>query len=371
MDDRTKKFRVGAMVFFTGIATIVLILMSSDLTWSPFSKTYQLQLLVDQAPGVAPDTPVRRRGVLIGRVAKIEDTDTGALITLNIDDDKHLKTNEVARIQTSLIGDAVIEFAPASGQASQQVVQPGGPPLRGFYNPSPLDLIANLQGDLKVTIQSLGSAGEEVAQLADKLNAVLGKTDSQRIDRMMTNADSALANFNLVMGDVESVLGDEQFKTELRRGLSQLPAVVSDARAILEVLQRTLASADQNLRNLQGLTGPLGERGPDLVNRLEGSIDNLGVMFEQAAILVKSFNNSEGTVGLLLKDRQLYDSLGKTINQATATIGDVRNLINDSQIQRRIRQILDNIWVLTDKLARDPARIARGIIPKNREVPLK
>jgi hypothetical protein len=46
-------------------------------------------------------------------------------------------------------------------------------------------------------------------------------------------------------------------------------------------------------------------------------------------------------------------------------------MINDEFIQRRIRQILDNIWVLTDKIARDPARIARGIVPKNREVPVK
>ena len=378
MDDRTKKFRVGAMVFFTGLASLVLILMSSDFTWSPFRNQYQLQLLVDQAPGVAPDTPVRRRGILIGRVAQVEDTDTGALITLNIDDDKHLKTNEVARIQTSIIGDAVIEFAPASGQASTQIVQPGGPPLRGFYNPSPLDLIANLQGDLKETIKALGDAGEEVAQLADKLNAVLGDTDTQRVNRMMETADSAMANFNRVMIDVSDILGDEQFKTELKSGLAQLPTVVSDARAILEVLQRTLASADQNLQNLQGLTGPLGQRGPELVDRLEGSILNLGMLFEEVTALVKSVSTSEGTVGLLLRDRELYDRLGNTINQvggtisqATAAIGDVRNLINDGQIQRRIRQILDNVWVLTDKLARDPARIGRGLVPGNRETPLK
>ena len=82
------------------------------------------------------------------------------------------------------------------------------------------------------------------------------------------------------MTDVEDVLGDEQFKDELKRGLSQLPSVVADARQILQVLERTLASADKNLQNLQGLTGPLGERGPELVDRLEGSINNLGVMFE-------------------------------------------------------------------------------------------
>jgi ABC-type transporter Mla subunit MlaD len=55
MDERKKQFRVGVVVFATGIITVVLILMSSDFSWSPFRDQYQLQVLVDQAPGVAPE----------------------------------------------------------------------------------------------------------------------------------------------------------------------------------------------------------------------------------------------------------------------------------------------------------------------------
>ena len=371
MDERRKQFSVGVVVFATGVITVVLVLLNSDLSWSPFRQQYQLQVLVDQAPGVAPDTPVRRRGILIGRVDSVTDTDSGALITLNIDGEKEVKTNEVARIQTSLIGDAVIDFSPVGPAADATVVQPGGPPLRGFYNPSPLDLLANLQGDLKITIQSLGNAGQQVGDLAEKLNRVLGEADSQRLARVMESADTALANFSRVMADVQEITGDEQFKEELKSGLTQIPQVVSDAREILAVLERTLASADQNLQNLQGLTGPLGERGPDLVDRLELTVTNLSSVFEEATLLAKSINSSEGTIGRLIRERELYDKLGSTVNEAQSAIRDVRMFINDDFIQRRIRMILDNVWVLTDKLARDPARVTRGIVPKNRETPLK
>jgi phospholipid/cholesterol/gamma-HCH transport system substrate-binding protein len=371
MDERRKQFSVGVVVFATGVITVVLILMSSDFSWSPFRRQYQLQVLVDQAPGVAPDTPVRRRGILIGRVASVTDTDNGALLTLNIDGEKEIKSNEVARIQTSLIGDAVIDFAPLGPAVDATVVQPGGPPLRGIYNPSPLDLLSNLQGDLKVTIQSLGNAGEQVAELAEKLNRVLGEADTERLSRVMASADAALADFSRVMADVKDITGDEQFKADLKRGLSQIPQVVSDAREILSVLERTLASADKNLQNLQGLTGPLGERGPELVDRLELSVTNLSSVFEEAALLVKSINNSEGTIGRLIREREFYDKLGSTVDEAQAAIRDVRMIVNDDFIQRRIRMILDNVWVLTDKLARDPARLARGIVPNNRETPVK
>jgi phospholipid/cholesterol/gamma-HCH transport system substrate-binding protein len=217
----------------------------------------------------------------------------------------------------------------------------------------------------------LGDAGQQVADLAEKVNRVMGDADVERLARVMESADSALANFGRVMADVEDVLGDEQFKSELKRGLSQLPSVVSDAREILAVLERTLASADKNLQNLQGLTGPLGERGPQLVERMEQSISNLSSVFSEAALFAKSINTSEGTIGRLIRERELYDKLGNTVTEAQSAIRDVRILINDDFIQRKIRQILDNIYVLTDKLARDPARIARGIVPSNRETPLK
>ena len=326
---------------------------------------------MDQAPGVAPETPVRRRGILIGRVSQVEDTDDGALITIDVDEGKFVKTNEVARIQTSIIGDAVLEFSPVRSAQKAEVVQPGADPLRGMYNPSPLDLIANLQGDLKQTIQSLGNAGQEVALLAEQLNTVLGDQDVQRLDRLFANAEKALGNFAAVMDDVEDITGDEQFKVELKNGLAQLPSLIEDMKVIMEALDRAVTSADENLVNLQGFTKPLGERGPDIVASIESGVDNLSELLGETALLAKNINNSDGTIGKLINDDQLYNQLAGTIGQASSAVRDVRMLINDPIIQRRIRQIIDDVHVFTDKIARDPARVARGIIPKNREMPLK
>lgn len=371
MEDRTKQFRVGVVVFATLILTALLILGTSDFTWSPFKEQYQLQVLVPQAPGVAPDTPVRRRGILIGRVDSVEDTDEGALLTLNIDGNKHVKSNETPRVQASLIGDAVVEFTSDRSPVGATEIQPGGPPIQGMYNPSPMDLIANLQGDLKQTIMSLGRAGDEVAQLADQLNTVLGDQDIEQLNRLIDSLEAASTNFASVMANLDEVLGDEAFKKELKEGLAELPQVMTDAREILSVLELAVGSADENLKNLQGLTGPLGERGPEMVAKLESSVDNLSELFGEAALLVKSVNTSEGTVGKLLHDDQLYNQLAGTIGQASAAVQDARNMLMGRDVQRRIRQILDNLWVITDKFARDPARVTRGIVPKNRELPFK
>ena len=371
MEDRSKQFKVGIVAVATFLVTGLLVFFNSDFSLSSFRNEYQLQVMVDQAPGVAPETPVRRRGILIGRVAEVLDTDDGALITMNIHEGKHVKTNEIAWIQTSLIGDSVVEFSPGPPSANAQIVEPGGAPLHGMYNPSPLDLIANLQGDLKQTIQSLGDAGEEVAKLSRKLNTVLGDQDVQRLDRLFTSAESALGNFGSVMANIDDVLGDKNFKIELKNGLAQIPSVIEDTRLIMEALERAVVSADQNLVNLQGLTKPLGERGPDIVDAIESGVDNLSELLGEVALLAKNINSSDGTIGKLINDDLLYKQIASTIGQASSAVRDVRMLINDPTIQRRIHQILDDVHVFADKIARDPARVARGIIPKNREMPIK
>ena len=368
MNERTRQFRVGLMVFFTIIVSSMLILWNSDFTQLPFRGTYQVKMLVDQAPGVAPDTPVRRRGIPVGRVAEVEDVDDGALITMDIHEGTVIKTNEVGRIQSSLVGDAIIEFVPASSPVGAEPIDPDVV-IRGMYAPSPVDLMANLQGDLKQTIISLGEAGKEVAELADRLNQVMGENDLQRVARLVESMDQAMAEFAVVTRNLNDIVGDEEFKTQLKQGIAQLPSVVSDARAILGALEGAVGSADENLKNLQGLTGPLGNRGAVIVANLESAVRNLEDLLGQVALLTRNLNNSEGTVGLLIRDRQLYDQLSATIGQAQATIADARSIIGDPEVSRRIKQILYNAWVFTDKIARDPARLARGVV--DRETPIK
>jgi phospholipid/cholesterol/gamma-HCH transport system substrate-binding protein len=237
-----------------------------------------------------------------------------------------------------------------------------------MYAPNPMDLLITLQGDLRQTIISLGQAGEEVAELADRLNTVLGANDMQRITRLVESTERAMSQFAQLANNLNDVLGDEQFKEQLKAGLVQLPSVMSDARAILEALEGAVASADQNLKNLQGLTGPLGDRGTAIVDNLEQSVRNLEELLAQVALFTKNINESQGTIGLLIRDRQTYDNLNATMAQVNAMIHDIRRVTAAPETRARIRQILDNIADLSDKLARDPARVLRGVA--NRETPI-
>ena len=107
-------------------------------------------------------------------------------------------------------------------------------------------------------------------------------------------------------------------------------------------------------------------------------MDNLSELLGEIALLAKNLNSKDGTIGKLIHDDKLYRELAGVVSkastavgQATGAITDVRGLINDRQLNWRVRQIIDNVAAFAQKIAQDPGRIARGVLPRNRELPIK
>ncbi|HEY2881469.1 MAG TPA: MlaD family protein, partial [Pirellulales bacterium] len=72
MDDRIMQFRVGVVVLAVSLIAGFLTLLFGHFPKSLVNKTYTVYVEFTQAPGVAPDTPVRKNGILIGRVTHVE-----------------------------------------------------------------------------------------------------------------------------------------------------------------------------------------------------------------------------------------------------------------------------------------------------------
>src|SRR3990167_7638374 len=100
MDERDLRFRVGVVVVAAAIITIILITLLG--AWpSPFTPRYTLHIVFPAAPGVTIDTPIRKSGIEIGRVANLELRETGGvLLTLKINSQYPLRFNEMCRIST-------------------------------------------------------------------------------------------------------------------------------------------------------------------------------------------------------------------------------------------------------------------------------
>ena len=117
-----------------------------------------------------------------------------------------------------------------------------------------------------------------------------------------------------------------------------------------------MISAGNNLRNIESLTEPLGEKGAELVQLLTSSLENLDLILADARRFAASLNNGQGSLGRIVNERELYDNLNTTVYNANQTI------VRINELAKQLRPILTDVRVVTDKVAREPGRIISGAL---------
>ena len=353
MDERVLRFRVGVVVLAAAVIVGILIMLLGEGR-AFFQRRYTVFLRFPQAPGVTVDTPVRKHGVLIGRVSNVQLLEEGGvMLSVWIDVRYRLRRNEVCRISTSsLLGDAMLEFVPkGEGAASKELIQEGDLLADGVVASDPLKVLTNLEGNMQSTIQSIDAAADQVAMLARNLNLTM-EGDQGQFQRLVRKSELALDTFQSTMAKMDELLGDPELKAGLKRSLADLPAVFNDVRTTVNEAQKALAGfqrvsskAEQNLDNLQAVTAPLAERGASLAKNLDATLGNMDTLIAQLVEFARAINSKEGSLGQLVNDRgEIYDRL----RRSAANIEDATS---------RIRPIMEDVRTLTNKLATDPRQL--------------
>lgn len=407
MDDRKLRFGVGVLVL-SAIAVAVILTFLFGAFPTALARTYTLIVDIDSAAGISVNTPVLRDGVRIGRVSRIQlRPEGGVRLTLVIDADRKLTRAYIPKIGSSSLvtGDAKLEFQKdlalalenLDGQApeGQTPVPPNqrwDPPeeelLNTFYNDGdyilssytpddPLAAIANLENDVRETLLSvqraghaLEDAGNSVTELAGSVRGVVSDNETNLRD-IVGKASRSLDQFEAAMSDIRSVVGDPELRARLVETLETLPKVLDEAELALASTKTTMQqfeqvgvaaeqtvgdvgetfrSLDRTVHNIERFTAPLGDRGEELIDQVLTSFANL----DEALIQVNRFgdliNNSNGSLRRLIEDDEIYF-------QVKRTLGNVEHAT------MRIRPILDDVRIFTDKLARDPSQLGvRGAL---------
>jgi phospholipid/cholesterol/gamma-HCH transport system substrate-binding protein len=371
MEERVLQFRVGVVVVTSAIITVVLVMLFG--AWpNVWQRRYEIHVKFPEAPGITVDTPVRKSGVLIGRVSNVQLLEEGGVVvSIRVFDQFKLRRHETCRIGTgSLLGDAVVEFVPSDqmtmltrfdanqdGRLDASEEQTANELLEntefmsdGAVVTNPLRALVNLEGSVSSAFRSLEGAGKEVSELARTVNQTVGGSDEQ-FKRIVQKVERALDHFDGTMQVVERLLGDEQLADQLRQTLHDMPAFMEDtrqtmtaARTTLEGFQRMSDKAEVNLDHLERFTKPLGERGPQLVENVEETTRNLNDLLEQFVAFSEALNSGQGTLGRLVHDDDVYQQIQRVVGNA-------------EEITRRARPIVEDVRIFTDKIARDPRQL--------------
>jgi phospholipid/cholesterol/gamma-HCH transport system substrate-binding protein len=325
---------MGVVAVATILVAAILVLMIGSFS-SILQGTYQLDVSFDEAPGVSKGTPVRKFGIRIGEVSNVgfAKDRAGAIVTVKINDDVEIKDNETLRIDRGVLGDAVLEVIEATHPEKNE------PELKkGEVRPDPLAIVANIEGDLARALRSLANTSDDIGELATRVNDLLGNNEEQVV-RIVNKMEKTIDRLSSTVASMDDLLSDPVLKENLKRSISALPEVLTDAREAISGLKTALSGVDRNLANLEGFTRPLGERGNELVANIEGTLAKLDKVMGDLSAFSEGLNNSEGSLGMLMNNPDVYQQL----NEAATRING---------LTKQFEPILNDTRVFTDKLAR-------------------
>lgn len=342
MDDRRIQFRVGVLVLSAIISTAILVVLFNGPVTLGLG-TYTIYMSFQDAPGITADTPVRKSGILIGRVTDVHFTDDGGvLVTAAIQEDIKLQTNERPRISNGLLGDGVLEFYRGPEPAQEGKFVAPGATLIGDVVSYPLKILGNIEGDLSRTIVSVSQTSDDIGRLAREITGLLTNNEEQ-FARIIVKAETTLDTLQSAVSSADNFISDPVMRDNLSRSLNEFPVVIEKFQTLMEGLDGTMQSANRNLNNLERFTQPLGDRGEHLVNSIDSTVANLDEMLSELGQFARALQNPDGSLGQFLNNPDLYQNL----NQAAVDL---------DQVLRDARPVIYNTRVFTDTLAREGLR---------------
>ncbi|TWT83228.1 mce related protein [Planctomycetes bacterium CA13] len=399
MDDNKLRFGVGVLVISAiGIGIILTFLFGAfpDV----LSKDYTLSVKFPSAEGVSANTPVLRDGVRIGRVEDISLLPAGGvLVSLSMDSEQEVAHRYVPTIGNSSLvtGDSTIEFVRADERKLSEIFPQDRtiidvPYGDGDYldygqkTKNPYSVLFNMEDQMLQTLESIRTAGDSISragssvdELASQVQGTVGDADT-KVNQVAEEAVAALEQFQGAMRDVRAIVGNPALKEGLEDSIALLPKLLNDAQKTLESTQQTFEglqrvsnrfekvgvaaedtvrsakstvdSLDRTVKNVEKFTEPLADRGGELVEQVLTSLASVDRTLAQVETFGKTLNNSDGSFRRFLEDDEIYWDVRRTIE-------------NIEEASAKIRPIIDDVRIFSDKIARDPRELGvRGALSK-------
>ncbi len=275
--------KIGAL---TAIGLTILILGYSFLRGDDvFSGTNKFYTIYGSVDGLTVSKPVLVNGFQIGRISKMKLLQNGStIVELSVDRQYKVPKNTIAKLgSTDILGSKAIIFD---------------------YGNSNID--AHDKDTLKAEIQG---------SLAESLQPIQSKVES-----MINKLDSSLASINKILNPNFQKNVDRSFVSianslqTLEGTTKKIDALVSTQTTHINGILANTETVTANLKassvNLNGITSNFQKVSNDIAgSNIKQTLDNANKAVSDLQAVISKINSTNGTLGSLINDKQMYDNL--------------------------------------------------------------
>ena len=320
------------------IAIVVLVLGFNFLKGeSIFSKDPVLYAEFENVGGLEKSNLVKINGLDVGKVYTFKPKDkeiNRIIVEIHLTREVAIPKNSIAFIDQALLGGAFIHITKGNSNSYLE---------SGDTINTRLDL--GLVGDIKT---QLAPTITRVNETLDSLKIAIGNISAVFDPNTKNNLRTLITNMTVSSMHLQELLNAQT---------GQLAQTLANTNAVTANLAKNNDAITSSIRNIEVTTSKLANANIEqVIAALQGTVSEL-----QGT--VKNLNSKNGSIGLLMNDRELYDRLNKVADRMHSTALSAEILLDDLRLHPK-RYV--NISLIGRKTSSQPitSPAVKDTIPK-------
>jgi len=311
--------RVGIFVVVILFIFLVLSVKIGELDLTR-KGTYPITMVFPTVEGLKVSSVLEMSGVQVGKVTGISlGKDFSAVVSVEIDEDIRLPIDSTASIGTKgVLGDKIIILNPG---VSNNLIKPGGNLARTRVPPS-----------MDTLLIQVGELAQNLTELSASLNEAFGDPEVMR--DIVVNLRDLTANTSSLVADNKENISDI---------LANMKDLTANFAAVSHNLIGTSENIDDMVASIHSGEGSLGKLVTD-----ESLYDSMVEFMESAQLLMERVNGN-GTLGMLMNDSTLYYDLAETTRNLKVITDDIAagrgtlgHLVKDDELYLSLKETLQS-----------------------------
>lgn len=285
--------------FKIGVFAVIVILVSWwGITWlgaQDLFKSYNTYYVYydEVSKDLKVSSRVYIRGVDVGSVRDISLEGDKVKVEIAVDNNyaEMIPDNSVALITEGLMGGAQVILE----QGDSKTIAKNGSTLDGRLDEGLMDMLA-----------------DKGTELIDNLNTTMGKLD-ETVEGVNAILNDNRENIGSIVANLETMSTELTALVSETRG--DIDNVMGDVTTFTAMLKENSANIESLLENLSTFSGDLADS--TIIEDLTATVENING-------IISTIENGEGSVGKLLKDESVHQSLNDTIDSVNALVTDLK-----------------------------------------------
>lgn len=263
-----------------------------------FERNTRMFAIFDKVEGLTKSNPVTINGLQVGKVADLHEKDkniSGIIVAIDLTKDVNIPKNSLVFVDKAIFGEGTLVIK----MGNSNVYAKNGDTLGSTANPG---LLESVQSSVTPAVNNLNSAIQALEVLIANINSILDPNTKNNLQIIAANAAaSSTALRNMLVAQ----------NGELAQSLKNMQDFTANLNKNNENINKTVA-------NLETATSKLAKVD------IDGVVKNLQTATNNLSELTTRINSKDGSLGMLINDKSLYNNLQNSVRSLNILLDDIR-----------------------------------------------